>query len=132
MTEEGTNNALAKMIEYITQSYKKTFWGRGNMRIKKKYLKSGPTCKVTFNLPKEAVPEARSITIVGDFNNWSETDTPLKKLKNGTFTVTIDLQRDREYQYRYLVDSTKWENDWNADKYVPTPYGDSENSVVVV
>ena len=132
MTEQGTKKFITKMIEYITQTYKKTFGGRGNMGIKKKYLKSDSICKVTFRLPKEAVHEAKSITIVGDFNNWSETDTPLKKLKNGTFTVTIDLQRDREYQYRYLIDSTRWENDWNADKYISAPYGDSENSVVVV
>jgi hypothetical protein len=31
-----------------------------------------------------------------------------------------------------LIDETKWENDWHADKYVPTPYGNAENSVVVV
>ncbi len=132
MTEQGTKKFITKMIEYFTQTYKKTFWGSGNMGIKKKYLKSGSICKVTFRLPKEAVAEAESITIVGDFNNWSETDLPLKKLKNGTFTVTIDLKKDREYQYRYLIDSTRWENDWNADKYVPAPHGDSENSVVVV
>ena len=132
MTELGTKKFITKMPEYFTQTYEKTFGRRGNMGIKKKYLKSGSICKVTFRLPKEAVPEAESITIVGDFNNWSETDLPLKKLKNGTFTVTIDLQRDREYQYRYLIDSARWENDWNADKYVPAPHGDSENSVVVV
>jgi 1,4-alpha-glucan branching enzyme len=132
MTESGTKKYITKMTEYITQSYKKTIGGRGSMGIQKKYLKSGSICKVTFRLPREAVPDAESITIVGDFNNWNETDLPLKKLKNGTFTVTIDLQRDREYQYRYLIDSSKWENDWNADKYIPAPYGDSENSVVVV
>jgi 1,4-alpha-glucan branching enzyme len=132
MPEQGTKKLITNMKEYITQTYKKTIGGRGNMGIKKKYLKSGPICKVTFRLPREAVPDAESITIVGDFNNWNETDLPLKKLKNGTFTVTIDLQRDREYQYRYLIDSSKWENDWNADKYIPAPYGDSENSVVVV
>ncbi len=132
MTEQGTKEFITKIIEYITQTYKKTFGERGNMHIKKKYLKSGSTCKVTFRLPKEAVHKAESITIVGDFNNWSKTDLPLKKLKNGTFSVTIDLKRDREYQYRYLIDSTRWENDWNADKYVPAPLGNSENSVVVV
>ena len=65
-------------------------------------------------------------------NNWDIYVTPMKKLKNGAFTLTLDLNLDTEYQFRYLIDETKWENDWHADKYVPTPYGNAENSVVVV
>ena len=56
----------------------------------------------------------------------------MKKLKNGNYAVTLELKPGREYQFRYLIDESKWENDWNADKYVKSPYGDSDNSVVVV
>jgi hypothetical protein len=56
----------------------------------------------------------------------------MRKLKNGSFTVTIDLEPDREYQFRYLLDDKTWENDYEADRYAPTPYADSENSVVVL
>jgi len=56
----------------------------------------------------------------------------MKKLKTGVFTVTLDLGKGREYQFRYLLDKKSWENDMDADKFVPTPFGDSENSVVVV
>ncbi|MCI6365047.1 MAG: glycoside hydrolase, partial [Spirochaetia bacterium] len=35
------------------------------------------------------------------------------------------------YQFRYLLDGYKWENDWNADKYIPAPYSNADNSVVV-
>jgi hypothetical protein len=56
----------------------------------------------------------------------------MKKLKTVVFTVTLDLAKGREYQFRYLLDKKNWENDAYAGKYVPTPFGDSENSVVVV
>ena len=56
----------------------------------------------------------------------------MKKLKNGDFTVTLDLETDREYQFRYLVDEKYWENDWCADDYVRSPFGTSDNSVVIV
>jgi 1,4-alpha-glucan branching enzyme len=100
--------------------------------MKKQYLKTKPVCKVTFRLQKEMAKSAKTVNIVGDFNNWDIYATPMKKSKNGSFTVTLDLGLDTEYQFRYLIDETKWENDWNADKYVPTPYGNAENSVVVV
>lgn len=102
------------------------------MSIKKQYLKSKPICKVTFRMPKEATQSAEKVHVVGEFNNWDVYATPMKKLKNGTFTVTLDLEQKREYQFRYLMDETRWENDWHADKYVPTSYGDGDNSVVVI
>jgi 1,4-alpha-glucan branching enzyme len=100
--------------------------------IKKEYFKSRKTCKVTFRLPKIAATDAKSVCIVGDFNNWNLYANPMKKLKNGNYTVTLELKPGKEYQFRYLIDESKWENDWNADKYVKSPYGDSDNSVVVV
>ena len=100
--------------------------------IKKEYVMSRKTCKVTFRLPKIAATDAKSVCIVGDFNNWNLYANPMKKLKNGNYTVTLELKPGREYQFRYLIDESKWENDWSADKYVKSPYGDSDNSVVVV
>ncbi len=132
MIKTREKKSTTKLVEYLTKKCKKTFKKNGNFGFEKQYLKSSPTCRVTFRLPKEAAPKAQSVTIVGDFNNWDISETPLKKLKNGTFAVTIDLERDREYQFRYLIDFKKWENDWNADKYVPNLYGDCENSVVIV
>lgn len=96
--------------------------------LKKEYLKSRPVCKVTFTLP-EAVG-AETVHLVGDFNAWSETATPMKKLKGGRFSVTLDLEKAGEYQFRYRVNRDEWHNDGDADKYVANPFG-CENSVVV-
>lgn len=101
------------------------------MAIQKKYLKSRPVCKVTFSLPREAVQEAKKVYLVGDFNNWKQKATPMKKLKSGACKITLDLECGREYQFRYLLDSN-WVNDWAADKYVASAYYDAENSVVIV
>ena len=46
-------------------------------------------------------------------------------------SVKIELDVNQEYQFRYLLDGYKWENDWKADKYIPAPYSNADNSVVV-
>ena len=114
-----------------TKKIKKTTKKIGEKGIKKQYLKTSPDCRVTFRLPKEAAMAARYVSVVGDFNNWSITENPLKKLKNGDFKTTITLKCDREYKFRYLIDADRWENDWFADKYVPNCYG-GDDSVVVI
>ena len=100
--------------------------------MKKRMLKTKPVCKVTFELPSEAANGAASVYLVGDFNDWDTGGTPMKRRKDGSFSVTIDLDCDREYQYKYLIDSQTWKNDWGADKYTASPVGDGENSVVIV
>lgn len=99
--------------------------------IKKEPVKSVNLCKVTFRLPAEAAPNAKKVTIVGDFNNWSQVSTPLRKMENGDFMVAIDLDVGKEYRFRYLIDDQRWENDWHADKYLKSQYG-VEDSVVCV
>lgn len=102
------------------------------MSLKKQYLKSKPQCKVTFRMPKAAVPAAKTVHIVAEFNGWSTKHTPMKRLKSGDFTAVVTLEPGRAYQFRYLVDQTRWENDWEADRYVKCDFGDCDNSVVVV
>ena len=102
------------------------------MSLKKQYLKSKPECKVTFTLPKEALLKAKKITLVGEFNNWSKSKTPMKKMENGSASISLTLKTGREYQYRYLINGKTWENDWEADKYVASSIPGVENSVVIL
>ena len=100
------------------------------MSIKKQFLKSKPVCKVTFRVEKDAAKTANKIFLVGDFNNWDNKATPMKKLKNGDFTQTVELDTSNpEYQFRYLNDQGDWENDTHADKYITNGI-DGDNSVV--
>ena len=66
------------------------------MAIKKQFLKSKPVCKVTFTLPAE---EAKNVAVVGSFNEWNSEATLLKKLKNGSFKGTVDLDAGNSYEY---------------------------------
>lgn len=102
------------------------------MALTKQYLKSKPVVKVTFSLPAEAVEEVKKVDLLGDFNEWTIDETfSLKKQKDGSFKTTLSLDPGKEYQFRYLLDNTKWENDWEADKYVASGNGE-DNSVVVL
>ena len=102
------------------------------MSLEKRNLKSRPVTKVTFRLPPAAALDAKKVYLVGDFNDWRTDATPMTRLKNGEFKVSLDLETGREYHFRYLIGDDTWENDWDADKYVPTGVTAEENSVVVV
>jgi 1,4-alpha-glucan branching enzyme len=102
------------------------------MAFKKQYLKSKAVCKVTFKLSKEQAQAAESVKLLGDFNDWDLSAAPMKKLKNGDFTTTVSLAKDSEYEFRYLLDNKSWENDWEADAYIPSSVAFADNSVVQV
>ena len=94
----------------------------------KGYLKNKKgVCKVTFELPSQV--DAKTATVVGDFNNWDAKATPMKRKKDGSFSAAVNLEAGKEYRFRYLLDDTRWENDWGADSYTPNAFG-SEDSVV--
>ncbi len=97
--------------------------------MKKKYSPKGKSCQVTFELPAEV--EAEIVSLCGDFNEWDEGHNTMKRRKDGSFEIKVSLKPGNEYRYRYLLDGKKWENDWNADKYVVNAHG-TEDSVVVV
>ena len=103
------------------------------MSIKKQFLKSKPICKVTFLLSNNEVEGAEKVQLLGSFNDWNvEEGVVLKKFKNGNFKVTVDLETESEYQFKYLVDGTTWLNDTAADKYVNNGITTEDNSVVVI
>lgn len=96
------------------------------MAIKKQFLKSKPVCKVTFSLPAE---EAKKVSVVGSFNDWNEKKAVLKKLKNGTFKGTVDLESGSSYEFKYVVDGV-YVNDDAADAYAWNEFAGAENSVI--
>ncbi|NLG49060.1 MAG: glycoside hydrolase family 13 [Chloroflexi bacterium] len=83
--------------------------------------------RVTFRLPSSIWAE--TVHLVGDFNGWNRQSHPLDRTAEGSWEITLELDRGRMYQFRYLVNGTDWQNDWNADRYIPNPFG-GENSVL--
>ncbi|MFD2571419.1 isoamylase early set domain-containing protein [Spirosoma soli] len=102
------------------------------MAVAKQFLKSKPIAKVTFELSAEAVNGAKTVAVAGEFNNWDATAQVLKKQKDGSYKTTVELPVGNEYQFRYILDGSKWENDEAADKYVASGVSDEQNSVVVL
>jgi 1,4-alpha-glucan branching enzyme len=102
------------------------------MSVKKQFLKSKPVCKVSFKLSKELAAGAAKATLVGDFNNWSEAADEMNSLKDGSFSISLDLETGRSYQFRYLLDGANWVNDEAADAYEASGFGDAQNAVIVL
>ncbi len=101
------------------------------MSIKKQVLKSKPVTKVTFKVSKEMAYGAEGVNVVGDFNEWSTIDTPMSKLKTGEFSVTVELDQNNSYAFRYLINGEFWYNEPDADGQVPNGLG-GENSLIVL
>jgi hypothetical protein len=70
--------------------------------------------------------DARSVHLVGEFNAWSSTATPMMHSES-QFVVSLQLQTGRTYRYKFLVDGQRWENDWNADAYVSNEFGGDDS-----
>ena len=97
--------------------------------MKKTYTKTGRSCRVTFELPPQA--NAETVALCGEFNGWDPAKNPMKRRRDGSFSLAVSLKPGEEYRYRYLLDGEKWENDWAADNYIPNVFG-TEDSVVIV
>ncbi|GAA4274069.1 isoamylase early set domain-containing protein [Aquimarina gracilis] len=98
------------------------------MAITKQYLKTKPICKVTFTVPAK---DANSVSVAGEFNEWSTEATVLKKLKNGNFKGTINLPKDKQFAFKYVVDG-QWTNEVEADGYQWNDFASGDNSLLVL
>jgi hypothetical protein len=45
------------------------------------------------------------------------------------YVAHLHLEAGRAYRFRYLLDGCRWENDWQADAYLPNEFG-GEDSVI--
>ena len=97
--------------------------------LRKYYTKTGNICRVTFELPLDV--SAKKVSLCGEFNNWDSKANPMIKRKDGRWSTTISLKSGVEYRFRYLIDGADWENDWDADAYLPNSFG-TEDSLIRV
>ena len=92
--------------------------------VSKRFFKKGSECEVTFRLKPE---DATEVVVLTEANGWSP--IPMQQLKTGEFKARVKLPAGRQFQFRYLIDGRRWENDDAADAYVPNEHG-SENCIV--
>jgi 1,4-alpha-glucan branching enzyme len=75
------------------------------------------------------VPQAKSVTVAGNFNDWDPARTPLRKGARGNWKTTVWLPPGR-YEYRFVVDGV-WTDDPKAGHSVPNGFG-AANAVVEI
>ncbi len=100
-----------------------------NGMLKKSYSKTGKVCRVTFKYVNGE--GAGTAALAGDFNEWSTDSTPMKKLKDNSFSVTLSLDAGSSYAFRYVLDGERWVNEDEADSYNANEYGET-NSIITV
>jgi len=120
---DGLNLHLNTPLLWTRQPFKE------HQMLKKNYTSTGQKCRVTFKYPNPE--QADSAVLAGDFNDWSLSATPMKQLKDGSFSVTVSLPAHCSYQFRYVLDGNIWLNEPEADGYVTNEFGE-DNSVIRV
>lgn len=99
------------------------------MSIKKQVLKSKPVCKVSFKISKEQADHASEVALLGDFNEWNPLADIMNKLKDGSFSYTIELPTGSSYCFRYLADGSTWFDEPEADGYERGEFGAVNNVI---
>lgn len=76
-------------------------------------------------------PGARSVALVGDFNGWDASATPMqRRAAPGVWTVSLPLPVGR-HQYAFLINDTDWAPDPTAPPAMADDFG-TPSSVVTV
>ncbi len=89
---------------------------------------------VRFVLP--AGVEAEGASVVGDFNEWDESATLMKQLKNGSWVATLLLPQGESFEFRYRLrggadasgGAVEWVNDESCESCA-NAFGE-DNSIV--
>jgi len=80
---------------------------------RREHISIEPSLKGNTSFFLKGFENARSVSIVSDFNNWNMFGTPLKKVSGG-WTCSLNLKPGR-YLFKYIIDG-----DWTNDPQTPT------------
>jgi hypothetical protein len=89
--------------------------------IKQAPVKRRNAIKVSFVLPRDAIPGKTSV--VGDFNGWDPLAQPLQPRANGTRSAAVTLPPGRRFAFRYLAEGGRWHDDETAEAFEPNGAG---------
>ncbi len=77
-------------------------------------------------------PNASSVALVGDFNDWDPKATPLRAASTGgVWSVEVPIQPGR-HLYAFVVDGTVWRPDPAAPQATGEDYGEPNSALTVV
>ncbi len=70
--------------------------------------------RITFALPADH--PAGTVSVVGNFNDWTPGADVLKRRSNGTMSVTVTVPVDYVVTFRYLGENGWWFDEPEADQ----------------
>lgn len=77
-----------------------------------------------------SAPEAESVALVGDFNEWEPDAYELKDPDgDGVWEIEVELEQNRVYTYNFLINETEWISDPSSKARVQDSFG-GEKSVL--
>ncbi len=72
------------------------------------FIQRGSPVEVRFVLE---APEATSVWLAADFNDWSPSGYELEKAPDGSWSITVPLRRGASYSYNFVIDGERWVSD---------------------
>lgn len=73
---------------------------------------------------------AKTVTLVGSFNNWNPENLPMKRIDENRWVISITLPAGI-YYYQFVINGKKWVVPPYADMYTEDGFG-GKNAVVIV
>lgn len=70
--------------------------------------------KITFVLPETG---EQSVSVVGDFNDWTPGAHVFQPREDGTRAVSAVLPKGQVFAFRYLAEGGRWFDDEAADHH---------------
>jgi hypothetical protein len=89
-------------------------------------IRSSTTVDVRFVLE---APEATSVWLAADFNEWSPDGYTMKKTGDGTWEITVPLRKGKAYAYNFIIDGEHWVADPSSPARLDDGFGGSRSSL---
>jgi hypothetical protein len=84
------------------------------------------TVEVRFVL---SAPEASSVMLAADFNQWTTDGYALKRGPDGHWEITVPLQKGKSYAYNFVIDGERWIVDPSTASRLDDGFGGSSSSI---
>jgi 1,4-alpha-glucan branching enzyme len=95
--------------------------------LEKESLENG-CVRITFRISHHIW--ADGIALVGEFDGWDAQSHPLRRTDDdGEWHISLVLEANSSYRFRYLTDGKEWMDDDHADGYESNPFGGFDSVV---
>ena len=89
-------------------------------------LRGAGTVDVRFVL---VAPDATTVSLVADFNGWSATGHTMKRTADGSWEITVPLEKGRSYAYNFVINGDYWISDPSAAVRLDDGFGGSSSGL---